>query len=72
MENIPPDFLMNAGPIMSEEVRQLFLDIVSASYTPGIWRQSKVIFILKSGKSDYSITKAYSAVISLTPFLFKF
>ena len=55
---------------MLEEIRQLFLDTVSASYTPTVWRQSKVIFIPKSGKADYSIAKAYRP-ISLTPFLFK-
>ena len=70
IDNIPPDLLMDIGPIMTEEIRQLFLDVVSASYTPTHWRQSKVIFIPKSGKSDYSIAKAYRP-ISLTPFLFK-
>ena len=49
IDNILPDLLMNIGPIMIEEVRQLFLDTVSASYTPTSWRKSKVIFIPKSG-----------------------
>ena len=62
--------LMNIGPIMLEEINQLFLDTVSAGYTPSIWRQSKVIFIPKAGKTDYSVAKAYRP-ISLTPFLFK-
>ena len=70
IDNIPPDLLAHIGPIVVEEIRQLFLDTVSASYTPTIWRQSKVIFIPKGGKTDYSIAKAYRP-ISLTPFLFK-
>ena len=42
IDNIPPDLLIHIGPIMIEEVRQLFLDTVSASYTPTIWRQRLV------------------------------
>ena len=57
IDGIPPDLLMNIGPIMLGEINQLFLDTVSASYTPIIWRQSKVIFIPKAGKTDYSIAK---------------
>ena len=53
IDNIPQTFLAHIGPIMIEEIRQLFLDTVSASYTPTIWRQSKVISIPKSGKTDY-------------------
>ena len=55
---------MNIDPIKVEEIRQLFLDAVSASYSPTVWRQSK------GGKSDHSIAKAYRQ-ISLTPLLFK-
>ena len=69
-DNIPPDLLKDLGPIMTEEIRILFNDCITAEYTPTIWRQSKVIFIPKSGKADYTIAKAYRP-ISLTPFLFK-
>ena len=36
IDGIPPDLLMNIGPIMLEEINQLFLDTVSAEYTPTI------------------------------------
>ena len=47
---------MNIDPIKVEEIRQLFLDAVSASYSPTVWRQSK------GGKSDHSIAKAYRQI----------
>ena len=43
---------------------------MTSSYTPLLWRQSKVIFIPKLGKEDYSKAKSFRP-ISLTPFLFK-
>ena len=43
---------------------------MTSGYTPQIWRQSKVIFIPKLGKDDYSKAKSFRP-ISLTPFLFK-
>ena len=48
VDNIPPDLLMNIGPIMTEEVRQLFLDVVSVSYSFELMYSSKDDVLSKS------------------------
>jgi hypothetical protein len=44
--------------------------IMTAGYTPLIWRSARVVYIPKVGKTAYALAKSYRP-ISLTPFLFK-
>ncbi len=51
-------------------VRDIYVSSYSAGYVPACWRQSKVVFIPKPGKKDYSKAKSFRP-ITLTPFLSK-
>ena len=48
----------------------LFKACISLCHTPKLWRETKVIFLPKPGKDDYSIPKSYRP-ISLSNFLLK-
>ena len=58
------------GPSLYDHLGVIYNAVITSGYTPLIWRKSKVIFIPKMGKDDYSEPKAFRP-ISLTPFLFK-
>ena len=69
-DGIYPICLQLALPIILPLIKSLFISCLQSSYLPQIWRQSKVIFIPKPGKSTYYEPKSYRP-ISLSCFLLK-
>ena len=64
-DGIPNEALIALPKTMIEFLAKLYQAILATGYTPKLWRTSKVIFIPKDGKDDYSNPKAYRP-ISLT------
>ena len=69
-DDIKPIVLQNLPPDMVDRIGKIYDACQTIGYTPIVWRQSKVVFIPKPGKPDYTVAKAFRP-ISLTPFLFK-
>jgi ribonuclease HI len=69
-DELKPIVLQHLGNKSLEWVVKLYKTSLALSYVPSIWRESKVIFIPKPGKDDYSKAKSFRP-ISLTSFLFK-
>ncbi len=69
-DGIKAKVLQWLGPKQIQRLTSLYRAIVFFAYTPLRWRSSRVIFIPKPGKKDYSIPKAFRP-ISLMPTLFK-
>jgi len=69
-DGIPNEALIALPKNIIEFLTKLYQAILNTGYTPKLWRTSKVIFIPKVGKDDYSNPKAYRP-ISLTCGLLK-
>ena len=71
-DGISPRCLQNfiKNKIALKRVTTLFRAILEVGYTPSKWSSSKVSFIPKNGKEDYSNVKSWRP-ISLTSFFFK-
>jgi ribonuclease HI len=69
-DDIKPNVLQHLSHNSLEWVVKLYKASLALGYVPSPWRESKVIFIPKPGKDDYSTAKAFRP-ISLTSFLFK-
>jgi hypothetical protein len=69
-DELGPSVLQHLPSSALDAIQYLYDATITSGYTPNIWRQSKVIFIPKSGKTDYSQAKSFRP-ISLTPYLFK-
>ena len=69
-DGISPIMLQNCGPLFIQRLVHLYKAILFLAYTPESMRRSKVIFIPKAGKPDYTVPKAFRP-ISLTSVLFK-
>lgn len=65
-----PIVLQNLDKLTLNRLAKLFRACVYLGYTPRAWRKSKIIFIPKLGKDDYSDAKSFRP-ISLTSFIFK-
>ena len=70
MDGITPNLLKLSGPTAIDTLQLLFEMLISLGYTPNDLRTSKVTFIGKADKEDYTLPKAFRP-ISLTPFIFK-
>ncbi len=69
-DGIKPIVLKNLPDNYLENLKILFVCSLQAGYVPYRWRQSKVIFIPKPGKEDYSKAKVFRP-ITLSSFIFK-
>ena len=69
-DEIPPIVLKNLGDTHLEIVCLLYKLSLATGIIPDDWKKMAVIFIPKSGKTDYSIAKAYRP-ITLSNFLLK-
>jgi hypothetical protein len=69
-DNIKPIILKNIPTRLTERLCNLYAACLESGYTPSKWRHSRVIFIPKPGKDDYSDPNAFRP-ISLTSFIFK-
>ena len=65
-----PIVLKHFGGQTIKRLCQIFRASISLGHVPEIWTWSKVVFIPKVGKSDYTDPRAFRP-ISLTTFLFK-
>ena len=69
-DGIRPILLRHLPNAARLHVAALYKASLVLGYTPRSWRENKVIFLPKPGKSDYSQPKAYRP-ITLAPFLLK-
>lgn len=69
-DELKPYVLQHLGHTSLKWLVKLYKTSLALSYVPSIWRESKVIFIPKPGKDDYSKVKSFRP-ISLTSYLFK-
>lgn len=69
-DGLKPIVLQHLPDAAIARVSSLYKACLTVGYTPYKWRQSKVIFIPKPGKTDYSLVSSFRP-ISLTSFLFK-
>lgn len=69
-DGIHPVLLREGLNDLTRPLTQLFKASLKLGYVPKIWRDSRVVFLPKPGRDDYSIPKSYRP-ISLTSFLLK-
>ena len=69
-DNIKPIALQQLNENMISRITRLYKACIKLGYTPKSWRNSKIVFIPKAGKDDYTKAKSFRP-ISLTSFLFK-
>ena len=69
-DGIKPIILQHLPSNAISTLKYLFDSCLTAGYTPVLWRESRVIYLPKPGKTDYGKTNAYRP-ISLTSFMFK-
>ena len=69
-DTLKPIILQNLPDNIINWITKIFTACIQLSYTPAEWRKSKVIFLPKPNKNDYSNPRSFRP-ISLTSFLFK-
>ena len=69
-DEIRPKALQNLPDMAIKRFTTLFQAIIEIGYTPKIWRESRVVFIPKQGKTDYTDVRAWRPV-TLSSFLIK-
>jgi hypothetical protein len=69
-DGFKPIALQSLPDICLDKLVLIYDAVMTAGYTPLIWRSARVVYIPKIGKTDYALAKSYRP-ISLTPFLFK-
>ena len=69
-DGIKPLTLRHLGQFAILRLQRIYRACLQIGYIPIDWRKSKVVFIPKPNKEDYTIPKAFRP-ISLTSFLFK-
>lgn len=70
IDKILPAMLQKVPEKMLQMLSTLFKASLKQKYIPYCWREANVIFIIKPGKSDYSLAENYRP-ISLTSFMLK-
>ena len=56
-DGVFPALLQRDGGLLSTPLMDLFRTSIAKGYVPAAWRQSRVVFIPKAGKSDYTDTR---------------
>ncbi len=69
-DGLSPVVLKHLGEVEMEYLMSIFKVSLAVSYVPVKWREMKVVFIPKVGKSDYASPKAYRP-ITLSNFCLK-
>ena len=69
-DGIKPWALQELGDKTRERIAELYTASLRLGWIPSRWKESKIIFIPKDGKMDYSDPRAYRP-ITLTSFLLK-
>jgi hypothetical protein len=70
VDGIFPALLQQAREVLFPHLVRIFRACLATGYVPAMWRQVKVVFILKPGRNSYSGPRDYRP-ISLTSFLLK-
>jgi len=70
VDGIFPALLQQAREVVIPYLVRIFRACLATEYVPAIWRQVKIVFIPKPGRSTYSGPRDYRP-ISLTSFLLK-
>ena len=69
-DDIKPIVLQHLDMNMIKRITNLYRACITIGYTPKPWRKSKIVFIPKPGKGDYTLAKSFRP-ISLTSFIWK-
>ena len=69
-DGIKPITLKHLPPSMINSIKTIYKASIALHFTPTQWKSSKVVYIPKIGKDDYSIAKSYRP-ISLMNYLLK-
>ena len=69
-DGLKPLVLKNLPINCVGRLQAIYIASLFSGYVPACWRRSKVVFIPKPGKLDYSKAKAFHP-ITFTSFLFK-
>ncbi len=69
-DKLPPVALKKMGDRHIDMLTDIYKKSIATGTVPARWTQMKVVFIPKSGKSDYAVAKAYRP-ITLSNFLLK-
>ncbi len=69
-DSIKPVVLKNLPLNLVGRIQAIYIASLFLGYITACWRRSKVVFIPKPGRADYSKSKAF-CLITLTSFLFK-
>ena len=69
-DNFKPIILQNLHEETYKYISDIYKSIVRSGYTPSLWREMKVIFLAKEGKTEYCVPKSYRP-ITLSNFLLK-
>ena len=69
-DGFPPCVLQHLEPTAIRRLTRLYQASYLLRYVPKIWRESRVIFIPKQGKTDYSQTRSFRP-ITLSSFMMK-
>ena len=70
MDGIFPALLQEGWGVLIPYLVKIFRACLATQYVPAVWRQVKVVFIPKPGRSSYCGPRDFRP-ISLTSFLFK-
>ncbi len=68
-DGLKPVVLKNLPINCMGRLQAIYISFLFSGYVPACWRRSKVVFIPKPGKPDYSKAQAFCP-ITLTSFLF--
>ena len=69
-DGLKPSVLQHLPTKAVEAITLVFQDCVALKHTPKLWRDTKVIFLPKPGKTSYGMPKSYRP-ISLSNFILK-
>ena len=69
-DGLKPIVLQKLDEVTLGKMTRLYQRVIESGYTPRCWREMKVIFLPKQGKSSYAVAKAYRP-ITLSNFALK-
>ncbi len=64
-DDLKPVVLQHIGDVALAKITNFFKRSMVSCFIPKRWRQMKVVFILKLGKDDSSVPKAYRPITLL-------
>ena len=69
-DGIFPALIQWGKEVLAPRLREIYVTCLATGFIPRAWRETKVVFLPKPGKGDYTEAKSFRP-ISLTSFLLK-